>query len=162
MGKPSLIDKYLEKLDTVAGIIGSLTNLGKISTYINNNKGKCILIYVGLVTLTIMYSVWDLGHCVSCEILTEQDVEPYTNSSQELINFYQTQVYVPYDNLSTYLKDLIFPLSLGLIQSLVLISLLYLGYKLSIILMKNIQKAIMKRAYSKYNRKANDNENKNR
>ena len=127
MGNTNLIDKYIEKLDKVATLISSLTNLEKISTYVSNNKGKCLLIYVGLVTLMIMHSVWDLGHCVSCEMLTEQDVEPYTTSSQELINFYQHQVYVPYENFSLYLKDLIFPLSLGIIQSLVLISLLYLG-----------------------------------
>ena len=144
MGKetPNIVDKYLKVLDKLAG---SLVKNQPIRTFISNNKPKVIGIFFLLLTLLTMYTIWDRGECINCPVLTASEVEEYVKEGHPSKSvewtwheYYKTKHYVPYITVTSYLKDLWFPLTMTLLQGFIGLSIVYIAYKAYKLLMKSL------------------------
>ena len=137
MGKETtnIVDKYLALLDKFAV---SLVKNKPIRTFIINNKSTVVGVFFLLLMMMTMYTTWDRGECINCTILTQSEVEEYGRESVAWHEYYKTKHYVPYTTLTTYIKDVWFPLIMTLLQGFIGLSLVYIGYKAYKLLMKSL------------------------
>jgi hypothetical protein len=87
-----------------------------------------------------MYRIWDRGQCINCLPLTEEQKELYGNELNYLVKTYENKIFVPYESIQEYFKDLIFPLIFSTIILFILLSFWYIIYKIIQILIKKIFK----------------------
>ena len=106
--------------------------------YITNNKGKIILIYLLIISLSTMYGLWDIGHCVNCRDIKPEDIPTHIDTPIELAEFYKNKQHIPYTTFTLYFKDLVIPLTVAIIQGILFISIFYIFYKLYKFITKKI------------------------
>ena len=132
-----MFDRYIKFLDK---IVEKFNNKDKILGFLKSNKWKILIFFFLFKTIETMYSVYDRGHCINCEIVTKEKIESLEGDAEKLIEFTnQELVFVPYVNIKTYLIDLIIPLILNLGTMFIGLSIIYILYMISIKLLKSLR-----------------------
>ena len=132
-----MFDRYIKFLDK---IVEKFNNKDKIVGFLKSNKWKILIFFFLFKTIETMYVVYDRGHCVNCEMVSEEKIESLEGDIEKLMEFTnQELVFVPYSDTKTYLVDLIIPLILNLGTMFVGLSIIYVLYMISVKLLKSLR-----------------------
>jgi len=144
-----MFKKYIKFLD---GIVEKFDTTEKIMSFLKTYKWKIIISFLFIQALGTMYSVYDTGHCINCDKLTKQQIEQFDGDVQKFIEYSDQQlIYVPYTDIKTYLMNLWLPLILNLIVVFITISVTYVAYRISTMVLRNLGNML--------NKKINENSN---
>tara|TARA_Y100000034_G_scaffold79047_1_gene94945 strand:+ start:361 stop:840 length:480 start_codon:yes stop_codon:yes gene_type:complete len=159
MGKKTtnIVDTYLKFLEK--GVKNFKWNGNTTMGWVKSNKEKVLLLWFIFITLLTLYEVWETGQCISCDGITEAQLERLGNEAPLWRAFYAEQVYIPYTTFSSYLLGTIKPLIISHLVSIIGLTIFYVGY----LVYKRLTKELARFLMTKYGlKKPNDSPNNNR
>tara|TARA_R110002051_G_scaffold323165_2_gene415925 strand:+ start:266 stop:724 length:459 start_codon:yes stop_codon:yes gene_type:complete len=123
--KKNPLNFYKNFLDKLVNI---LTDGPKLMFFIKEKKTTLLGIFLGILIIGTSLTVLHRGECLNCAPLTVEEATYYKQNPQELVKLSSSKIFGPYTTLKTYLRDLIFPLTLNLIGFLFVFSTFYIFY----------------------------------
>lgn len=132
-----MLDKYIKWLNEIST---KFNNREKITNFFKTYKWKIVIFIFLFQAIQIMYTFYNRGHCINCNMLTKEKVVEMGGDVKKLKELTDTFIYVPYTDIKTYLGDIILPILFQWAIMFFVFSVLYIITKISWALVKGLRK----------------------